>query len=213
MRTPETSLLMVSLCSRVTILQELRQSVLGYRCSGYDDNNPSTPFKAYIRCGYLLSVPVPLNEEAAYSQSRRYDLGSHWTQQLYTCASSVKASIKTVTFRFNGTQALEGLKVLNLTSKKLDHGSLPRWAVENAWGYMINDINPFWGLTSNRTVNSSTLQIFEASEIYLPATSRYHDYGKITDSFAAGGAFGATWNSVYGFAAAVKGASLNFIPR
>lgn len=117
-----------------------------------------------------------------------------------------------MTFRSNGTLLLEGLSVLKVQSKDFTNTPLPKWAIEKAWGYAVNEINPFWGLTNSALTNSSVVDVVEAEEIFLPATNRYVDYGKLYDTFAAGTAFGASWNSVYEYAAAVKGTSLNWIP-
>ncbi|WPH02257.1 Hypothetical protein R9X50_00511300 [Acrodontium crateriforme] len=182
-------------------------SAYSARCAGYDDLDPSTPEKAFVRCGYLYSVP-----EAVDNPTRQLNLNSEWSQQLYTCASSVKASIKVVSFRSNGTEALGAITVLNVESKKYDGTSLPRWAVEKAWGYSISDINLFWGLTNANFDNSSTLQVTESEELYLPAMNHYDVFGNLRDDFAAGTAFGAVWNSVYQSAAAVRGTALAFVP-
>ena len=81
-----------------------------------------------MRCGYLYGVPRPLNE--AQGQSWRYDLGSNWAQQLYTCASAIKASVKTVTFASNGTESLEALSVVDVNPKNYNDEKLPLWGIE-----------------------------------------------------------------------------------
>jgi hypothetical protein len=47
--------------------------------------------------------------------------------------STVKASIKTVTFRFNNTDDLSGLSVISIQEKKYpNEESKPLWAVEQS---------------------------------------------------------------------------------
>lgn len=186
----------------------------GRRCSGFDEENPSNATKPYVRCGYLYSVPSPSQESEG--QLYRYDLGSNWTQQLYTCASAMKASLKTVTFSSNATNSsatLNDILVRAVRPKDYSHDALPVWAVEKADGYDIQDINLFWGLIDERFENSSGLETKRASELYLPAATQQVTFGHLQDSFAAGIAFAAAWNSVYAFAAAVRGVAIDFIPR
>jgi hypothetical protein len=80
--------------------------------------------------------------------------GSPWSTPIYSCATAIKASIRTVTFSYNGT----GLAALNITSavpKTYPNGSsLPLWGVET----LPQDIpfttsQPLWGLLG--TANSS----------------------------------------------------------
>jgi hypothetical protein len=164
-----------------------------------------------VRCGYLYGVPRPLNE--AQGQSWRYDLGSKWTQQLYTCASAIKASVQTVTFASNGTESLDALSVVDVKPRNYVDDDLPLWGIEKVKGYNITDISLFWGLIDESHANSSELEPRRAPEIYLPANTRGITFGHIYDSFAAGLAPAAAWESVYEFSAAVSGLAIDFIPR
>jgi len=70
---------------------------------------------------------------------------------MYTCASAVKATIKTVSFSYNGTQnSLKSLAAIDIKPKIYkDENSLPIWGVEdtgNAWN--TEGINLIWGLVS-----------------------------------------------------------------
>jgi hypothetical protein len=158
-----------------------------------------------------MPYPTDLSQDQGY----RYDLGSNWTQKLYTCASSVKASIKTVTFTTNGTEALDGLVVQDVQDKDYQNETLPLWGIEKAdeYTYKIEDINLFWGLVNETYVNSSRVQIQSATEIYLPTANHDVTFGHIPDSFAAGTAFTAAWNSAYMYSAAISGTAIDFIPR
>ena len=186
----------------------------GRRCSGFNDTDSSNSSKPYVRCGYFYGVPYP--SQISNGQTYRFDLRSNWTQQLYTCASAIKASIKTVTFGLNATAAstnLSSIEVLDIQPKDYSQDSLPVWGVERADGFMIEDINLFWGLVDESRLNSSTFEIRRAEQLYLPAASQKIAFGEIYDSFAAGNAFSAAWNSVYSFAAAVQSTAYDFIPR
>jgi hypothetical protein len=146
----------------------------------------------------------------------RYDVPSNWTQQLYTCASGMKASVKTVTFSSNVTNhttSLSNLRVLSVQSKNYTQDTLPSWGIEKVDGYNVEEIDLFWGLVNESQVDSSNFDTRRAAELYLPAANHKVTFGHIYDSFAAGQAFAASWNSVYEYAAAVRGVAIDFIPR
>lgn len=66
------------------------------------------------------------------SESLTFEPETWWTQPLYSCASTTKAVIKTVQFKYNGTSQtnLKNLKVLNVTDK----------------AYQSDDDKPLWGV-------------------------------------------------------------------
>lgn len=181
----------------------------GIRCTGYEDQNPSSSNKPFMRCGYLYSVPNRLDDAL---QQRREDPGSNWTQSLYTCASSTKASVKTVSFMSNGTVALDAIKVIGMRTVSMSGNRPIRWGIESALGYNISDIALAWGLVSDEAQDSDSLQISDTPELYLPTASRSPSFNGLPDSFAAGNAFNAAWNSVYDTAAIIQGVSFGSVP-
>jgi hypothetical protein len=64
-----------------------------------------------------------------------FEPGSSWTIPMYSCISATKALVKTVSFRFNGSDSLSGLTVTGLidkvypndASKPLWELSTPKW--------------------------------------------------------------------------------------
>lgn len=156
---------------------------------------------------------MPYPADFSDNQSYRSDLGSPWAQQVYVCASSVKASIKSITFSTNGTESLSGLAVNNVQDKDYENATLPLWGIEKAQGYTIEDIFLFWGIVNETYVNLSKIETRRVAEIYLPAAHHSLTYGHLFDTFAAGESFTAAWNSVYTYAAAISGVAIDFIPR
>ncbi|KAL2141988.1 hypothetical protein VTI28DRAFT_1724 [Corynascus sepedonium] len=69
---------------------------------------------------------------------------------MYSCLTTTQAILKTVTFRFQGTDALRGLSVTQLEDKKYDNDErLPLWGVESSKDIRnrtISDFQPLWGL-------------------------------------------------------------------
>jgi hypothetical protein len=182
------------------------------RCAGYYDTDNITTSKAHIKCGYLYSVPQPT--DANNLQMSRYDLGSNWTQQLYTCASAVKASVKSVTFQSTGQETLADLSVVSMQPKNYTAETMPYWAVEkaNPTRYMIEDMQLFWGLVDQAHANNPNVVVRRAPSIYLPANQHRETLGGMWNAFAAGAAFSAAWESTYDDAAVVKGSEQDFIP-
>ncbi|OQV00956.1 hypothetical protein CLAIMM_06385 [Cladophialophora immunda] len=189
----------------------------GTRCSGYYDDDPSVAGKAFMQCGYLYSIPQP--EHVNAGQSWRPDPGSPWQQSLYTCASSVAATVKQVTFRTNGSTTFEALQVLDVQDKNYTDpaaGPLPLWGVEkvDSETYKIWDVYKFWGLVDESLQDHPDVDAHRAAKIYLPAAVRGTTLGNhMYDSFAAGGVFTAAWNSIYSYAAALSDVNEDSIPN
>lgn len=194
--------------------RESTKEAPGVRCSGYYDDDPSISGKPFMQCGYLYSIPEPQNIHLG--QSWRPDPGSRWQQNLYTCASSVSAKIKEVTFTTNGSTAFEALQVINVQDKNYTVDNLPLWGIEKVdpKKYKIWDVYKFWGLVDESVEGSTDVDAHRASKIYLPAAVRGPTLGNhMYDSFAAGGVFTAAWNSVYSLAAALGDVNADKIPR
>ena len=187
---------------------------LGIKCSGYYDDDPSVNGKAFMQCGYLYSIPRPEHQNSG--QSWRQDPGSPWTQNLYTCASSVAATVKEVQFSTNGSNSFEALKVINVRDKNYTTRNLPLWGIEkvDSRKYKFWDVYKFWGLVNRDAAENPDLQVLSASKIYLPASVRGVTLGAhVFDSFAAGAAFTAAWDSVYEWAASLSDINANSIPK
>ena len=68
---------------------------------------------------------------------------THWTQPIFSCASAIKASVKTVSFRMEGDALVSNLQVQKVVPREYaTDESLPIWAVENT-GLIISDLNPY----------------------------------------------------------------------
>jgi hypothetical protein len=128
------------------------------------------------------------------------------------CASSAKASIKTVTFSTNGSTSLSDIQVLSINDKQYEPGKLPTWGFEKVTGYTMAEIHVLWGLVNNSAANSSVLETRTAEKIYLPAAQLESIVGVAYDTFASGTAFTAAWNDVFESAAVIPGLALDKIP-
>ena len=76
---------------------------------------------------------------------------------MYSCASALKATIRTVTFTYNGT----GIAALNITSASPktypSPGDMPVWGVETiSSGQDYTMVQPLWGVLGNATAYAAS---------------------------------------------------------
>ena len=103
--------------------------------------------------------------------------GSPWSTPIYSCATAIKASIRTVTFSYNGT-GLAALEIISAYPKTYaNDSSFPLWAVETLpQSVGISETMPLWGLlgTPNSSVHSAlpysldNISTIAQPSLYLP---------------------------------------------
>ena len=118
--------------------------------------------------------------------------GSKWASSLYSCASAVKATIKTVTFTLDGNSNGDGngnggssnspgvnrLAVTSITPKTYSSpSSAPLWGIEDS-GMKLFQIKPLWGLLSSGYAHAPNVSAVQKPELYLVANA------DTSDSFA-----------------------------
>jgi hypothetical protein len=148
-----------------------------------------------VQCGFILGAPVQTPSEnlslSTYSgiETRQ--------RNLYVCASSVRASIKTVTFSYNGTGGqFANLEVLRINDKVYpDEKSKPLWAAEHSYDRAMR-FDPLWGIVDDRYENMGYKDGFytlRAEKLWLP-TSPYLTFslGATEGNDALAGASGFT---------------------
>jgi hypothetical protein len=127
----------------------------------------------FVECGFIQGAPQRQNS----GSNLIFDSGSNWSQPLYTCASAVKATIKTVSFSYNSTSngdnVLSNLIVTNVQDKVYpNEQSTPLWGVENTGdAYYLNDLTLVWGLISEEYANNENVSALRAPSLYLPGYS------------------------------------------
>ena len=138
--------------------------MIGLLCKGAGGSDLANITNMVASCGLLYGAP----RRRDGSSSLLFDPGSSWTLPMFSCISTVKASIKTVSFRFNGTDTLSGLSVTNLTPKAYpDEASKPLWGVENS-GDDLSDVKPLWGLVSPSAAKRLNLSTVRSERLYIP---------------------------------------------
>src|SRR5690606_24659483 len=78
-------------------------------CTGAGNADQANINSIYTGCGLLRGAPIRVDD----GPPSLMEHGSQWSSQLHSCAATVRASIKTVTFSYNGTEnnGLESLLV------------------------------------------------------------------------------------------------------
>ncbi|EAW25673.1 uncharacterized protein NFIA_044920 [Aspergillus fischeri NRRL 181] len=133
-------------------------------CGGTTSSSPSTITSALIGCGLVYGAA---NRTDGVSPLRT-DPNSPWSIPLYICASAVKASLKTVSFRYNGT-GLDGLSITSLSQKT--YPSPPLWAVEDLPDRTLEEVQPLWGILPSNTTSPEpavNLSTIASTSLYLP---------------------------------------------
>ncbi|OQV07867.1 hypothetical protein CLAIMM_12227 [Cladophialophora immunda] len=115
-------------------------------------------------CGLLYGAP----RRRDGSESVVFEPGSKWTIPLYSCISTSRARIKTVTFRFNGSDDLSALAVTGISDKVYpNESSKPLWGVEKT-DQILADVNILWGLLSRPDQGNVSVTTLRKEFLYLP---------------------------------------------
>ncbi|KAI9157995.1 hypothetical protein HJFPF1_05980 [Paramyrothecium foliicola] len=117
----------------------------------------------FVDCNLMRGTPRRVDRPGVIFQD-----GSEWSSPLYTCASSVKATIKRVQFFHNGTNTnLENLVVQEIKDKQYEsEADMPLWGVED-WFYKLDDYNPVWGLVNAAYEGFRNVTTVRSSSFYM----------------------------------------------
>jgi hypothetical protein len=136
-------------------------------CGGSGGQDYANITNILVTCSLMHGVP----QRQDGGSNLIFESGSRWSQPLYSCATTAKATIKTVSFSFNGTdQNLNNLNITNIQNKVYpDENSRPLWGVENTGnGYTLNQMNLIWGIVSPQYENNPNVSTVRQESLYLP---------------------------------------------
>lgn len=124
----------------------------------------------YVTCNLIRGVPKRVN----HGPVTIFDAASQWSAPLYTCASSVKATIKDVTFFHNGTtKNIDNLTVRKIEDKKYSRKEdMPLWGVED-WFFTLTDYNPVWGLVDDAYEGFQNVSTVRQPSFYFLGNPNY----------------------------------------
>jgi len=122
---------------------------------------------------------------------------ANWSRPLFSCATALRASVKRITFNSNSTSVLSNLNIVNIEAiSYASNDTIPIWAVEKP-SLRIGDINPFWGIVSDKYASSASLMTIQKESFYLPASSSSIWGISSVDSSAGADAPGGVLEAVY----------------
>ena len=138
-------------------------------CAGAGGADLANISNIYVSCGLLRGPPQPIDAPSPLL----FSSGSTWASSLYSCASAVKATIKTVTFTLDGNgngnsrPELSSLAVTSITPKTYSSpSSAPLWGIEDS-GLKLFQIKPIWGLLSSGYSHMPNVSTVQKPELHL----------------------------------------------
>lgn len=149
-------------------------SSMGTLCSGAGGGDLANLTNIHVQCGLIFGAARRIDGD----KSLVLEPLTWWTQSVYSCATTAKASIKQTRFRYNATGAgsdnLGALTVVDVTDKVYtDNASMPLWGVESPRNMTLGEVSQLWGLVSADLENSANVSTIRAPHLYLPGYGGY----------------------------------------
>lgn len=134
-------------------------------CAGAGGDDTASINTVSSECGLLYGAPQPDHK----NNSILLTPGSNWSIPMYSCISTTKALIRTVDFRYNGSNDdLSSVTVTGLRDKEYhSESSKPLWGVEKT-NETLNNVLPLWGLISSPDQGNISLSTLRKEYLYLP---------------------------------------------
>ncbi|KAL8376058.1 hypothetical protein RB595_007258 [Gaeumannomyces hyphopodioides] len=126
-----------------------------------------------VQCGFLISAGrAPQSGDDGDTTTPVGDIMKGTTikrKNFYVCATGIRASIKTVAFRYNGTDTkLSNLHIDSITDKAYpDERSKPLWSVETS-GDQRMTFDPLWGIVDDSHSTVESFHSMRAEKLWLP---------------------------------------------
>lgn len=140
-------------------------------CSGVGGRDTANISNFGVGCGLLLPPPRP--SKGNIDPFQIGTTGDMYSQPIYSCVTAAKASLKTVSFRYNGTGGLSGLNITALKQKAYSRPEdVPLWGVEDT-GLDYVDILPLWGLVDREFEGNPNVSTLRKESLWLPGYTSY----------------------------------------
>ncbi|KAL4874909.1 hypothetical protein BJY04DRAFT_233158 [Aspergillus karnatakaensis] len=138
-------------------------------CGGTTSQSASNINSSLIACGLVLGAATRTDG----GDNRILDPDTPWTIPMYSCATVMKAVVKTAELQYNGT-GLAALEVRSLRPKEYANAeSVPVWGVEELGDHSIDVAPPMWGIigpngTHSGLVGEYNISMITSESLYLP---------------------------------------------
>ena len=131
-------------------------------CAGTLETTVGNASTIIVSCGLVYGAARRANGDA----SLVFEPNSEWTVPIHSCATAVRATVKTVEFYINGT-TFNDLKVNSIATKQYpNNDSMPLWGVETS-GMRLGDATPLWGMI-DPALATKNVTAKRAERLYLP---------------------------------------------
>lgn len=137
-------------------------------CQGFSGADQANITNTAVQCGILIGGPSRTDG----GDNQLNEAFSSWQQPIYSCASTVRAKLQTLTVSFNSSTTNSSLTLSDLNLSRRDTNTSILWGME-ATGLPILGINPYWGPVDNQYQNDPSLYTLQAESFYLPAGSAF----------------------------------------
>ncbi|KAE8163270.1 hypothetical protein BDV40DRAFT_299604 [Aspergillus tamarii] len=112
-----------------------------------------------VSCGTVFAAPARTDGDPLIP-----DTNSTWSTPIYSCAAATKATIRKVTFRFNGTGELDKLAIENIERPS----EPPLWGVERLTNHTLRNVRPLWGIVSPDVGTRDDISTLQRDHLWLP---------------------------------------------
>ncbi|KAF7547899.1 hypothetical protein G7Z17_g7418 [Cylindrodendrum hubeiense] len=138
-------------------------------CQGTLPNTRVMLNSTFVTCSFVRGVPKRTNN----GPDTIFEDGSKWSAPTYSCASTIKATIKTVTFFHNGTDTnLDNLVIQSIKDKEYkDESDMPMWGVEDT-AFKFSQFEPIWGIVDPAYEGFQNVSTMRAPSFYMLGSSQ-----------------------------------------
>ncbi|KNB16530.1 hypothetical protein FOXG_14368 [Fusarium oxysporum f. sp. lycopersici 4287] len=133
-------------------------------CQGTQPDASAKLNHTFVICNLIRGTPQRVDG----GPENVFDDKSKWSSSLYACASAVKATVKSVTFFYNGTDARsENLVVKEIKEKEYaSEDDMPLWGVEDS-PLELEVFQPIWGIVDPAYDKFQNISTVRAKSLYL----------------------------------------------
>jgi hypothetical protein len=138
-------------------------------CTNFFIDDWANSTNIQVKCGLVLGPAL----KTSGPDTPLVEPGSEWTRPVYMCASTTKATIKSVSFSFNQSRGsgLDALSVTSLEDKQYaSKTDMPSWGIETP-NMTLGTIDPLWGLIDPDSPDIVNVTMLQSPQLYVPAGS------------------------------------------
>jgi hypothetical protein len=184
-------------------------------CEGAGGRDFANSSNIFVKCGLVFGAA----RRADGADTLIFRPGDVYQQSVYSCASTTKATIKTVDFHYNATQGanLEALTIPRITEKEYTDEAganpAPLWGIETLATWGLAEIQQLWGLISEENKDAPNMTAIRAPQLYLPGYTLLSgpSYGLPGYEYIPGSsAVAATLAGMYAFGTGLGGTGYDY---